>query len=88
MSLPRYAARTDKNQQEIIDALRKIGCSVVAIGTPVDLLCGHRKKNILLEVKRRGEKPRTQAQRQFLETWNGQVCIVTSAEQAIDAVTA
>lgn len=86
--MPRYAAKTDGNQQEIIDALHKIKCSVVAIGSPVDLLCGFRKRNILLEVKLPGEKPRTKAQREFLETWNGQVCIVTSPEQAIEAVTA
>ena len=88
MALPRYAAKTDDNQQEIIDALRKIGCSVVVIGTPVDLLCGYRRKNILLEVKRPGEKPRTLAQRKLLETWRGQVDIVTSPEQAIAIMTA
>lgn len=84
---PKYAASVDLNQQEIVDALRKIGCQVVAIGTPVDLLCGFRAKNFLLEVKRPGEKPRTAAQKQFLKNWPGQVRVVTTPEEAIELVT-
>jgi Holliday junction resolvase len=49
---PKYAKTVDANQQEIVDALRQIGCEVVVIGTPVDILCGFRKRNFLIEVKR------------------------------------
>ena len=85
--MPRYASSVDLNQQEIIDALKQIGCSVVAIGTPVDLLVGLRKRNFLIEVKRPGEKPRTKAQREFLKNWEGQVRVCQSAEEAIILVT-
>ena len=83
---PRYAASVDLNQQEIIDALRQIGCQVVAIGTPVDLLVGYRARNFLIEVKRPGEKPRTKAQRDFLATWKGQVRVCSTAEEAVRLV--
>jgi hypothetical protein len=84
---PKYAASVDLNQQEIIDALKKIGCDVLAIGTPVDLLVGYRAHNFLIEVKRPGEKPRTEVQRTFLSTWKGQVRVVETAEEAIALVT-
>lgn len=87
--MPRYAASVDSNQQEIIDALKQIGCSVVVIGRPVDVLCGFRKRNFLLEIKIPGARPRKdqKAQREFLENWQGQARIVQSAEEAIRLVT-
>ena len=87
MTMPRYAASVDGNQKEIIDALKEIGCSVVAIGTPVDLLVGYRKHNFLIEVKRPGEKVRTDAQRQFLTSWKGQCRVCSSVEEACKLVT-
>ena len=83
MVMPKYGASVDLNQQEIIDALRQIGCEVVAIRTPVDLLIGYRGHNFLIEVKRPGQKPRTQTQRDFLKNWKGQVRICSSPEEAI-----
>ena len=87
MTMPRYGASVDLNQQEIIDALKKVGCAVVAIGTPVDLLVGYRGRNFLIEVKRPGEKARTKTQREFLENWPGQVRIAETPEEAIRLVT-
>ncbi len=84
---PKYAKKVDGNQQEIVDALRRIGCRVEVIGCPVDLLVGYRARNFLFEVKRPGEKPRTKKQKQFLRDWSGQVRIVESAEEALDVVT-
>ena len=83
---PKYAKKVDGNQQEIVDALRAIGCDVIVIGDPCDLLVGHQARNLLLEVKRPGEKPRTQKQKEFIRNWRGQVRIVESAEEAIDLV--
>lgn len=87
MVRPKYGPASDMNQQEIIDALKEIGCSVVPIGMPVDLLVGYRARNLLIEVKRPGEKPRTQTQKDFLSDWRGQVRVVTTAEEAIELVT-
>ena len=47
----RYAARTDKNQQKIIDAYRDVGAWVWYIGRPFDLLVGFRGRLYLVEVK-------------------------------------
>jgi hypothetical protein len=84
---PKYAKKVDLNQQEIVDALKKIGCAVVVIGTPVDLLVGLGARNYLIEIKRPGEKPRTKNQKRFLTHWPGQVRICETAEEAITLVT-
>lgn len=89
---PKYAQSVDGNQKEIIDALEKIGCTVVAIGTPVDILVGYRARNFLIEIKdpdsSYGKKDQgTKAQRDFFATWQGQVRVCRSAEEAIRLVT-
>lgn len=89
---PRYAPRVDENQKEIVDALEKIGCKVIVIGRPVDLLVGYRAYNFLIECKnpdtRYGSKDEsTPTQRQFFTDWPGQVRKVWSAEEAIKLVT-
>ena len=89
MTMPRYAARTDSNQAEIVDALKKIGADVYVLGRPVDLLVGYRKRNFLIEVKTETAKPRKdqQEQRDWIKDWKGQVRVVTNAEEAIRLVT-
>lgn len=84
---PKYAASVDLNQKEIIDALKAIGCDVLDIGMPVDLLVGYRASNFLIEVKQPGEKPRTDTQKTFIADWRGQVRVVTTPEEAITLVT-
>jgi hypothetical protein len=89
MSLPRYAAKVDANQKEIVDALKAIGCDVEVIGRPVDLLVGYRFHNFLIEIKREGHRPRKdqKAQQDWIKEWPGQVRVVETAEQAIKLVT-
>ena len=89
MSRPRYAASTDLNQKDIVDALKAIGCGVEVIGRPVDLLVGYRKRCYLIECKREGYKPRKdqKAQQDWIRDWPGQVRICTTAEEAIRLVT-
>ena len=87
MSLHRYAKARDKNEKEIVNALEAIGCTVVRLDTPVDLLCGRGGKNILLECKM--PKGRlTKPQVKFLAGYKGQVRVVTTPEEAIAAVQA
>src|SRR5258706_9543799 len=73
----RRAARTDDNQHELVEALKKIGAKCYFIGKPVDLLVGFRGRNMLLEVKRpdkRGQESKiTQEQKDFIATWPGEV---------------
>lgn len=86
----RRAARTDDNQHELVEALKKIGAKCYFIGKPVDLLVGFRGRNLLLEVKRQDKRGQesaiTKEQRDFIETWPGDVQIVHSIDEAINAV--
>jgi len=78
--------RSDANQDDIVKALEKIGCSIYKIGRPVDLLVGYRSRNYILECKSDTGKL-TPFQKSFFETWKGQVRIVRSPEEAIRLVT-
>jgi len=90
----RRAAKIDRNQEEIVKALRQIGCSVqslAAIGSGcVDLLVGRRGHNFLLEVKDGRKPPSAQKltpdEKRWHEAWTGQVAVVRSVEEAINAV--
>ena len=90
----RRAARIDRNQPEIVEALRKLGASVQPLHTAhdgiPDLLVGFQGRNFLLEVKD-GTKPPsarklTSCQVQWHREWSGQAAIVTSTEEAIALV--
>lgn len=93
MSLHRRAAKRDANEREIIEALTAAGCTVQQLsakGVP-DLLVGYidpetgAPTNALMEVKSAGGKL-TADEQDWLEWWNGQVFVVYSAEQALEAI--
>lgn len=70
-----YARRTDANQQEIMDALRKAGADVydlskVGKGIP-DLLVCFNGETLLMEVKRDAKAKYTPAQLKFIANWKG-----------------
>ena len=55
-------SRSDDNQKQIIEGLRKIGATVLVVSTKAigfDLLVGWGRYNYLVEVKRPGEKTRS-----------------------------
>ena len=90
----RRAARIDRNQPEIVEALRKLGASVQPLhtvhdGVP-DLLIGYQGRNFLLEVKDGERVPSaqklTQCQVEWHDAWAGQAAVVTSTEEAIKLV--
>lgn len=96
--MPRYAAKVDSSQAEIVRCLRAVGATVQTLhkqgaGCP-DLLVGHRGVNYLLEAKppkggtRIRKDPRGDAQRAFHETWRGQVAIVHTCEEALRVIDA
>ena len=84
-------ARTDENQQAIIDALCDVGATVhslhrVGQGCP-DLLVGYHGTNFLVEVKNPGARGKlTQAQVHWVDMWRGQVAVVETVEQALYAI--
>lgn len=89
----RRAAKVDNTQAEITKALRDIGAKLqmlhtVGKGCP-DLLVGWRGRNILLELKsgtRPCDKSLTNDQILWHHTWPGQVAVVGSVEEAVEAV--
>lgn len=86
----RATGKKDGNQGEIVDALRAIGCSVVVMHVPCDLLVGFRGRNALLEVKNSNRPPSgrklTPDQVIFQAEWRGQFTKVETVDEAIAAV--
>lgn len=92
--MSRRAAKIDRNQPEIVAALRSIGATVeilsaVGKGCP-DILVGYRGQNYLLEIKD-GLKPPSQRQLTkdqvpWHEIWQGQVAVVTNIDEATAAI--
>ena len=81
----RIAAKVDGNQAEIVDALRKIGCSVqplhmVGKGCP-DLLVGISGRTYPVEIKN-GSKL-TDAQVKWHRSWRGGVWVLNSVDDAL-----
>lgn len=82
---PSRANKRDANERDIINALEAIGCVVVQLDKPVDLLVGYQARNYLIEVKgARGKL--TPEQKYFMRTWKGQVRVVRDAEEALDFI--
>lgn len=87
----RKAAKTDRNQTEVVNALRQVGASVQSLaatgkGCP-DLLVGYRGINYLMEVKD-GDKPPsarelTIDQKHWHSLWRGSVYVVKSTDEAL-----
>lgn len=90
MSIPKYAAKRDDNEQEIVKALEAIGCTVFRLDSPVDLLIGRNARNWLVEVKDGNKPPShrrlTASQKRFFADWKGQVRVVETAEEAVQLI--
>lgn len=86
----RYAARRDANEGEIVRALEKLGASVLRMHA-CDLLVGFRGRNYLIEVKDGSKppsaRPLTPAQVKLRAGWRGHYRVVTSTDEAVEAVT-
>ena len=88
----RTAAKVDKNQAEVVAALRKVGASVQSLasigkGCP-DLLVGYHGNLYLMEIKDGSKMPSQQLltddQKKWHEAWTGSpVYVVRSIEQAL-----
>lgn len=90
----RRIARIDGNQPEIVNAFRKLGCSVQHLhklgqGCP-DILVGYMDVNLLAEIKDGtripSERKLTKDESEWFENWRGQICIVESVSDAIDLI--
>ena len=93
--MPRFAARIDENQTEIVKALRQAGAvvhSLAAVGGGIpDLLVTHRGQTLMMECKDGSKPPSrralTPAQVEFHRTWTGgPLSIVDSPAAALRAL--
>ena len=83
----RYAARVDKNQEQIVATLRAAGAYVWIIGLPVDLLVGYKGKTFLVEVKDGPRKRLTALQDNFFNNWCGSTLArIDGAEAALQMI--
>lgn len=90
----RKRGKTDRNQTEIVQALRGVGCSVQSLasigdGCP-DLAVGRNGVNYFLECKD-GEKSKsrqrlTGEQGEWISKWKGKVCVVATVKEALEAI--
>lgn len=84
----------DANQGDIVDALRRCGCTVVstaAVGNGfTDIAVGVGGKTFLLEVKDGSLAPSarrlTDKEEKFHREWKGHAAVVNSVEEAFVAV--
>lgn len=90
----RRAARTDANHSEIVDAFRKLGCSVLSLapigrGVP-DLLVHRAGRYALVEVKDGSKVPSarklTPDQERFHAEWRGPIWTCLSVAGVVEIV--
>ena len=82
--------RTDGNQKQIVEGLRKLGCTVLHTHTLkkcFDILVGYRGENYAFEIKDPDKPPSkrrlTNGELGFFHSWRGQVDKVETIEQII-----
>lgn len=87
-----HKGRVDANQAEVLRALRDAGMkpvSLASVGNGVpDILVGYRGINVLLEGKSGSGKALTKVEAEWHATWPGQVEVICTPDQAVDAVLA
>ncbi|MGQ3215767.1 MAG: hypothetical protein ACT6U0_27130 [Shinella sp.] len=74
MSMPPHSAKRDASEQAIVEILERVGFSVYRLDKSVDLLCGFRGRNYLIEVKTGSKgygKGLNANQQSFATDWRG-----------------
>ena len=87
--MPRWAAKVDENQAEIVAALRQAGASVLILSRVgqgcADLAAGIRGETFFLEVKTDSGKL-TPSEQEFMDGWRGHYAIVRTPDEALKAI--
>lgn len=90
----RRAAKIDSNQNEIVEALRRCGASVLItsqLKNCFDILVGYNGINYIVEIKD-GKKPPSQrkltpGEQLFKENWKGgKYYVITSIEEVLNLI--
>lgn len=91
---PPRGGHKDANQEAVVKALRDVGISVLSlagVGNGCgDLLCAYRGVTLMLELKNPDVPPSgrrlTQAQVEFIASWQGLHYVVTTPDEALRVV--
>ena len=75
MPMPRYNAKRDENEIDIVNTLKDFGADVFRIHAPCDLLVGYGGITHTVEVKTRKGKL-TKGQKLFADHWSGAPLVV------------
>ena len=90
MTLRSFRNKRDASEPAIVKALEAMGCSVVRVDKPYDLVIGYRGHMWWGEVKTPGTaygRGLNKNQAEFQKTWNGlAILILTEPEQAVRLV--
>lgn len=88
MPLPKYAAKRDKIEPDIIKALEFVGATVEQLSKRdvADLLVGFRGVNYLLEVKSGAAGRVSDGQQNWQDSWRGMVAVVRSVDEALEVL--
>lgn len=85
MSINRFNPQRDKNEKEIVEALKKVGASVARTNF-LDLVVGYKGVNYIIEVKMPKGKL-SAGQELIIETWQGRKPeVVYSIQDAFRAI--
>lgn len=80
--MPRYAAKNDDNQKEIVKDLRKMGISVETGHD--DILVGYKGQTRWYEIKNKNGRNRLQeSQTTLLSTWKGHYKVVHTLDDIL-----
>ena len=82
----RFNAARDSNETELVKALEKMGCSVVRLVNPLDLLVGYMGIIKLCEVKVSKKSPFSSKQKQFIPCWRGGWTLLITTEDCENLV--
>ena len=90
--MSRYGSdKPDQGTREIVQRLRSVGARVEYIGKPLDLLVGFQRRFSMLEIKRKGAKPRNDQmkQQELIRDMKDEglpVYVVHDFDEAFDAI--
>ncbi len=74
-----YKNKRDANEPDIVDAFRKMGCTVEHLDKPLDLLVGYQGRTYLVEVKAE-KKDLNKTQEDWVKGWRGGFYLVRSID--------
>jgi len=85
--MPHYSSKVDRNQAEVVAALRAAGWVVIPMnvmrGKWLDLAISKQGVTIAVEVKMPGEAL-TESERKFVDEWAGLTMVAYSGQEAVD----